>query len=220
MEILLSITGGENKDWQSKLEEINELGLDRVAVFLSRFDKKERDNFYRFLLKSSIKEIPFVHLKEDVTKEEIAFFVEHFKTRYFNIHEEHFKLLDNWQGYWDKLYLEMNYDSRITKDVEVKRIGGFCIDLAHFKAALARGAEEAYYIFLQKNKIKFTCNHLSGYSPERREDIHLITDLKEFSYLSSLPKYVFGQVIALEVDNSIKEQMGFKECLNQLLSEQ
>jgi hypothetical protein len=219
MEILLSITGEKNIDWQSKLEEINELKIDRVAVFLSRFDKKERDNFYRFLLKSSIKEIPFVHLREDVSKEEMAFFVDHFRTRYFNIHEDHFPLLDNWQGYWDKIYLEMNYDSQIAKDVKVKKIGGFCVDLAHFKAAIARGTEEAYYIFLQKNKIKFACNHLGGYSPERQEDIHLITDLKEFSYLSSLPKYVFGQVIALEVDNSIREQMKFKECLTQLLTD-
>lgn len=219
MEIILSITGEKNIDWQSKLEEINELKIDRVAVFLSRFDKKERDNFYRFLLKSSIKEIPFVHLREDVTKEEMAFFVDHFRTRYFNIHEDHFPLLDNWQGYWDRIYLEMNYDSQIAKDVKVKKIGGFCVDLAHFKAAIARGAEEAYYIFLQKNKIKFACNHLGGYSPERQEDIHLITDLKEFSYLSSLPKYVFGQVIALEVDNSIREQMKFKECLTQLLTD-
>lgn len=218
-EILLSITGEKNSDWQSKLAEINELRIDRVAVFLSRFDKKERDNFYRFLSKSSVKEVPFVHLREDVTKEEVAFFIDRFRTRYFNIHEEHFKLLDHWQGYWDRLYLEMDYNSQIAKDVKVEKIGGFCVDLAHFKAALDRGAEEACYIFLRKNKIKFACNHLSGYSPERQEDIHFITDLKEFSYLSSLPQYVFGQMMALEIDNSIQEQMKFRECISRLLND-
>lgn len=216
-EILLSITGENNLDWQLKLEEINELKIAKAAVFLSRFDKKERDNFYRFLLKSTIKEVPFVHLREDVTGEEVAFFINHFKTQYFNIHEDHFAILDQWQGYWDKIYLEMNYDSQIHKDVKVRKIGGFCVDLAHFKAALARGSEEAYYTFLRRNKIKFACNHLNGYSPEQQEDVHLIKDLKDFDYLLSLPKYVFGQVIALEVDNSIHEQMRFREYLIKLL---
>ncbi len=73
--IYLGITGGENIDWQSKLEEINQLKIAEAAIFLERFDKKERDNFYRFLSKSSIKKVPFLHLRDDVTAEEIRFFI-------------------------------------------------------------------------------------------------------------------------------------------------
>ncbi len=215
--ILLSITGEKSFDWDAKLKEINKLRITEVAVFLSRFDKKERDNLYRLLLKSTIKTVPFVHLKEDVLKEEIKFFVEKFRTKYFNIHEEHFKIIDQWQGYWDKLYLEMNYDSQIAKDVKVRKIGGFCVDLSHFKSAVARGVKEAYYIYSQKNNIEIACNHLNGYSEKNEKDIHTITDLKSFDYLTSLPKYVFGKVIALEVDNSIEEQIGFKEYISRLL---
>ncbi|MFH1462290.1 MAG: hypothetical protein ABIG08_01130 [bacterium] len=217
--IYLGITGEKNIDWQKKLKEINELKIKEAAVFLSRFDKNERDNFYRFLLKSSIKKVPLVHLRDDIEKKEMKFFIEKYKTRHFNIHEDHFKILDKWLGFWKKLYLEMDYDSQIAKNVKVRKIGGFCIDLSHFKTAVARGEEEAYYVFLRRNKIKFTCNHLNGYDPGKREEKHTITSLKDFDYLTTLPKYVFGEIIALEVENSIKEQIKLKEYLSGLLND-
>jgi hypothetical protein len=217
--IYLSITGGKNTDWQSKLEEINRLKIDTAAVFLERFKKQQRDNFYRLLLKSSVKTVPLVHLRHDMKKDEIKFFIKNFKTQYFNIHEESFGSLKQWQGYWKKLYLEMNFDGGIAKNVKVRKIGGFCVDLAHLKSAIARGSEEAYYVFLRKNKIKFACNHLGGYSAKKREDLHFITSLKDFDYLKTLPKYVFGKVIAMEVENGIKEQIEFKKYLVRLLND-
>lgn len=216
--VYLGITGATNVDWQSKLKEINRLKIDAVAVFLSRFDKKERDNLYRMLLKSSISKVPFVHLRDDTNADDIKFFIDNFGTHYFNIHEEHFGSLTQWQGYWDKLYLEMNFDSQIAKDVKVRQIGGFCVDLAHFKSAIARGSEEAYYVFVRKNKIKFACNHLNGFSPKTNSDLHTITSLKDFDYLTTLPKYIFGDIIAIEVENSIREQIKFKEYLVKFLN--
>jgi len=215
--ILLSITGKESFDWALKLKEINARKITEAAVFLECFDKKERDNFYRLLLKSAVKTVPFVHLRDDVTKEEIKFFVDRFKTKYFNIHEDHFKKLDQWQGYWDKLYLEMDFNDEVAKDVKVRRIGGFCIDLAHFKAAISRGTEEASYIFFRKARSEIACNHLNGYDPLKMEDIHLIKDLSAFDYLITLPKYAFGKIIALEVNNSIEEQIKFRDHISRLL---
>jgi hypothetical protein len=217
--ILLSITGEGSLDWANKLKEINELKIKKVAIFLERFDKKERDNLYRLLEKSCIKEIPFVHIRHDVSVKEIDFFIKKYKTKYFNIHEDHFKILDKWKGYWDKIYLEMNYDSNVDKDVKVRKIGGFCIDLSHFKASVAMGTQEAYYIYLRKNKIKFACNHLNGYDSTKRKDKHIITGIKDFDYLTTLPKYIFGKLIAIEVDNTIKEQIKFREYLIKLLND-
>jgi len=215
--IYLGLTGEVNADWQKKLEEINELGIEEIAVFLERFDCKERDNFYKFFTRSSIKKVPFVHLRHSVGVDEVKFFIENYGTRHFNIHEESFDILDKWKGYWDKLYLEMNYDGKIAKNVEVKRIGGFCVDLAHFKTAIARGKEEAYYIYMQRNKMKFACNHLSGYTEKKTRDLHVVRNFKDFDYLTTLPKYVFSEIIALEVDNSIKEQIKYKEYIAKLL---
>ena len=217
-DIYVGITGEKNIDWQSKLEEINRFGIKEAAVFLERFKKQQRHNLYKALLKSSIKRIPLVHLRSDTANDEIKFFADNFGTRYFNIHESHFYLLNQWKGYWDKLYLEMDFDSKIAKDVKVRKIGGFCIDLAHFKSAIARGSEEAYYIFLRKNKMVFACNHLNGYDAERRKDKHIITGLNDFDYLADLPKWIFGKVIALEIDNSIKEQLQFREYLIKIIN--
>lgn len=217
--IYLGITGDKNVDWQSKLKEINQLKIKEAAVFLERFDKKERDNFYRFFKRSTIKRVPLVHLRSDVGKDEIRFFIDKYKTRYFNIHEDHFKLLDSWKGYWGKLYLEMDCSGTIEKNVKVQRIGGFCVDLSHFKTAIARGLEEAYYIFIRRNKIKFSCNHICGYSEKKTRDKHLVTSLKDFDYLTTLPKYVFGKIMAIEVENGIREQIKFKEYIAKILDD-
>ncbi len=211
------ITGHEGIDWQSQLKEINQFGIKEVAVFVEWFNEKERPHLYKFLKKSVIEKVPFVHLRHDTDKTDVEFFMQNFKTQHFNIHEEHFDILDNWKGYEDKLYLEMNYDGKIDKDVKVRQIGGFCIDLSHFKSAIARGSEEAAYAFERRGKVNFACNHCNGYNPDKMEDKHTISDLKDFDYLITLPKYVFGKIIALEVNNSITDQMKYIEHLNKLL---
>ena len=214
-----SITGHKTIDWQSKLKEINKFKIKEAAVFVEWFNKKERPHLYKFLLKSSIKRVPLVHLRHDTNEEDIEFFIKNYNTQYFNIHEDHFDVLDQWAGYLDKLYLEMNFDDEIAKNVKAREIGGFCIDLSHFKSAIARGSEEATYAFFRKNKIRFACNHLNGYDPIEKIDKHTITSLKDFDYLTTLPKFVFGKTIALEVNNSIKEQMEFIGYLNKMLGD-
>ncbi len=214
-----SITGFKNFEWQDKLKEVNELGLKEVAVFVECFEKEERDHLYKFLLKSCIKHVPFVHLRDDTDKSDIEFFVNNYRTQCFNIHEDHFDLLDQWKPYLDKLYLEMNYNDIIPKNTRVREIGGFCIDLSHFKASVARGAEEAKYVFDRKDKIEFKCNHLNGFDEVKMKDKHTVTDLKDFDYLKTLPKFVFGEIIAIEVFNSIKDQLEFKEYLDGMLGE-
>ncbi len=211
------ITGHRAIDWQSQLEEINQRKIKEVSVFVEWFDKKERPHLYKFLKESCIERVPFVHLRDDTDASDIKFFIDNFKTQHFNIHEEHFKILDNWKGYWDKLYLEMNYDGKVDKDVKVRQIGGFCIDLSHFKSTIARGGEEAEYIHQRKGKINFACNHLNGYDPINMDDKHNVTDLKDFDYLTTLPKFVFSPIISLEVDNSIKDQLEFKKYLDEML---
>jgi len=213
-----SITGFTNADWQKQLEGVNKLKLTEVAVFLSAFDKRERSHLYKFLLKSSIKKVPLIHLRDDTDSVDIEFFIKNFQTKYFNIHEGFFRFLDRWKGCWDKIYLEMNYDNAVIKDVDVEKIAGFCVDFSHLKTAIARGSEEANYILSRKGKIKIVCNHLNGYDPVKNEDKHTITDLRDFDYLTTLPKHVFSGVIALEVYNSVEEQLKFKEYLVKLLN--
>lgn len=220
--ILVSITGHEEKDWQSKLKEIKDFNIQEIALFLEIFEKDQREKIYKALLNSNIKSIPLVHIRHDMAKEELEFLQKNYKTKYFTIHEENFTHHDveNWKGFYKNIYLEMNFDNVVSKKVKVEKIGGFCIDLAHFKVGLEKLSKDFGYVFERKELHKyFRCNHLNGWNPEINRDMHTVYELKNFDYLRDLPKFVFGKVIALEMFNSIKEQLEFKKYLDKLLAE-
>ncbi len=217
--ILLGITGISEKDWKDKLKDINKLGITEAALFLERFNQTQRKKIYRALLDTTIKKIPFCHLRNDMEIEELVFLENRFETRYFNIHEKGFGFLEKWPGFEKKLYLEMDANDYISQKVVVEKIGGFCVDLSHFKIAQTSWTKEFEYTYLKKEKVNFPCNHLNGYSEKENTDLHTIKDLKDFDYLKTLPKFLFGKVIALEVENSISQQIKFKKYLVKLLSD-
>ncbi len=217
--ILISITGYKNCHWQNKIEEINKRGISRVALFLERFTKTQREGIYKALLESEIKDIPLVHIRNDMKRDELEFLVKNFGSRYLTIHESSFNVMEKWRGFFKRLYLEMNTDDFVSRKVDVSRIGGFCVDLAHFKVEATKWTKEFAYIFERRAVSRyFACNHLSGYSFERNTDLHFAKKLKDFDYLKTLPEFLFGEIIAIEVDNSIKEQLKFKRYLSNLLN--
>lgn len=218
--ILVSITGRKEADWKAKLKDINKRNINQVALFLEYFEPDVRERLYEALLLSKIQSIPLVHARNDMQKWEFNFLVGNFGSEMFNIHENSFRVLNKWKGYYKKLYLELNYDNRLARYVDVKKIGGFCIDLSHFKSEEERWTKEFEYV-LKRRQIHryFKCNHLNGYSPSKRNDLHTVRTLKDFSYLRTLPKFVFGKWIGIEVYNSIPEQLKFKSYLGKLLNE-
>lgn len=212
--ITLGITGYKDYHWREKLEEIDELKIDRVSLFLERFDKIQRSQIYKALLKSNIREIPLVHIRNDMSREELKFLAEKYSNPYFTIHENGFKYLDKWKGFHKNIYLEMNYDNYISANIKIEKIGGFCVDLAHFKASEEKWSKDFEYIVAKrKNQSLFKCSHLSGYSFKNNADLHVVKKLSDFDYLKSLPTFIFGNIIAIEVDNSIREQMNFREYI-------
>ncbi len=218
--IFVSITGSNDEDWQNKLQEIEQYKIKKIALFLEIFSKKsQRQKICQALLNSCVKKIPLVHLRDDMDKDELKFLVKNFQTKCFTIHESHFKVIKKWRGFYKKLYLEMNYDNFINRFVDVRKIGGFCVDLSHFKAAEEKWSEEFIYIMKRKNLQRlFKCNHLNGYDYKKNIDLHTVKSLKEFDYLKTLPRFIFGDYIGLEVFNSIKEQLKFKRYLVEFLN--
>jgi hypothetical protein len=217
--ILVGITGTKDRHWQKKIKEIDKFNIEKVALFLERFHEKQIQEIYKALLNSKIKEIPLVHIKDETKKEELDFLSKKFNSTYFTIHESGFDSLKNWGGYYRKLYLEMDVNNFVSQSVEVRKIGGFCIDLSHFKVQLNKWSREFEYILKRRHIAHyFDCNHLNGYSAEDNDDLHTVKNSKDFNYLTSLPKFVFGDVIALEVENSISEQLEFKKYLSEFLS--
>ena len=216
--ILVSITGTKDLHWQNKIKEINKFGIEKVGLFLERFHEKQIQEIYKALLSSRIKEIPLVHIKDETKKEELDFLSKKFNSTYFTIHESGFDSLKIWKRFYRKLYLEMDTNNFISQLVEVKKIGGFCIDLSHFKVELNKWSQEFEYILKRRHTTHyFDCNHLNGYSVKDNDDLHTVKSLQDFDYLRTLPKFVFGDIIALEVENSISEQLEFKKYLSKFL---
>jgi hypothetical protein len=219
--ILVGITGTKSIHWRNKLKEVEKSKIAEVALFLEYYKKSERKIIYQALLKSSLKKIPLVHIRNDMKKEELELLARNFKTKYFTIHEDGFNFLKNWQGYHQKLYLELNYDNFISKKIDIYKIGGFCLDLSHFKVEEAKYSKEFYYILQKrKNKKLFACNHLNGYSYKDNIDLHNIKSLKDFNYLKTLPGFLIGNIIALETFNTISEQLKFKKYLIKIIPRQ
>ncbi len=216
--ITVSITGNKDIHWQSKLAEIEKFKIDRASLFLEQFSTKiQRKKIYKAILESRIKEIPLIHIRNEMDKDELSFLLKKFKNPYLTIHESGFKYFKKWGGLHRNLYLEMNYDNKISGNVDVKKIGGFCVDLAHFKTSEERWTKEFLYES-SKNKRYFRCNHLSGFSFKDNRDVHLPKSKKDFNYLKTLPKFIFGDVIAIEIYNSIAEQLEFKKHIIKLLT--
>lgn len=215
--IFLNITTSPNFSWQHKIWEADRLGIREISVFPEFIKIRERKKLYKALEKSKIKYIPHVHIRDDFEKWELDFFYKKYGTRIFNFHEHSFDDLHKWPGYAKYIYLEYNYDNRIPKLVRVKKIGGLCIDFSHFWASKYRDADEYDKTVSDLNKFKVGCNHLNGYSYKLKRDLHYVSDLKQFDYLKEIPRKYFGNVISIEVNNSIVDQLRFKKYLIKLL---
>lgn len=217
-DILVSITGKTDAEWKSKLKEIEKYKLRTIALFLEYFNKYQRSRIYRALLKTNIEQIPLVHAKNDMAREEFLFLQKNFNSKYFTIHKNSFLHLKKWAGLHKNLYLELDFADFVPKYVDVSKIGGFCVDLSHFMASRDKATKEFYYIQKRKHiKKYFACNHLNGYSYNRKIDIHTIRKLSDFDYLKEVPDYLFGSVIAIETYNSIAEQLKFLKYVRKIL---
>lgn len=217
-ERILFGVAASGSSWEQQLKEINKLNISKISLFLECLKLSERKLIYKSLLDSKVKNIPLVHIRGDMAREELIFLKKNFKSSHFTIHENDFKFLPKWRGFQKNIFLEMNADNFISKLVKIDRIGGFCVDLSHFKKAEEKWSKEFEYTIKKPLKY-FDCNHLNGYSYKLNKDLHTIKTLKDFEYLKTLPRFLFGKVIALETGNNIAEQIKFKEYLIQLLSD-
>ena len=215
--LLVGITGYDSRQVNRKIGEIDKYKIFTASLFLQLIKIKERQKIYKRLQKSNIKNIPLVHIRDDMTSDELKFLSKSYGSRYFTIHESHFSILKKWKGFYKNLYLEMNKDNFISKNVQVEKIGGFCVDLSHFKAAEEAWTKEFLYTLKRADQKIFACNHLNGYSYRYNADLHTIRSLSEFDYLKTLPKFLFGKWIAIETFNSIKKQLEFKKYLIKFL---
>jgi len=215
-----------DKNHFRKLAEVKELGLEEICLFPTTIAYEERKSLYRELEKTRVKKIPLVHLREDFKVEEIEYFSIRYQTEIFNTHPaEQSPIPPEWLKYKKRIYIENTLYAWDKK--EVQNFGGICLDFAHLEDT-RRLRREIY----QKNleiigRFFCGCGHLSGVNNEKKYSRkfgveyysdHLFRDYSDFDFLKKYPKKYFPEIIALELENPIKEQLKLSEYLEKKLN--
>ncbi|MDD4409846.1 MAG: hypothetical protein PHW52_04315 [Candidatus Pacebacteria bacterium] len=223
MNFLPTITTTEGSDWLTKVKEADDLGIEKVAVFPTCLDSDQRREMYLQLEKSSIKKIPFVHIRGDMELWEIEYFIKKFNTVIFNVHSSRQYDMNPELIKYKEIICVENHDGYIEKDL--KNFGGACLDFAHMEneIMLSRVEEKVYFDILKRYPIK--CNHISAIKDkikvDNREisyDSHHLDELSELDYLKRYPLEFFSNHCAIELENSLKRQLEAIDYIKELLS--
>ena len=119
-------------DWRDKIKEVKELGLREVSLFLTCVDFKERQEFYSLLKDTKVDKVSFVHLRQDMTKDEIDYLIKNYHTQAFNIHtKREYPYSKDYLQYKDMIYIENVYGS--LDENEIKEFAGICLDFSHLE---------------------------------------------------------------------------------------
>ncbi|MDD5146763.1 MAG: hypothetical protein PHN39_03460 [Candidatus Pacebacteria bacterium] len=202
-------------DWREKIKEIDELGLKKVALFPTCLRKREREEMFSLLSKTSLKEIPFAHIRTDMDYSELDWLIDKYQTKVFNFHssQEHRHFFD-YTPYKGMLYLENIYSANFT-EAEIKQWAGICLDFSHWENHRLKGEPQFEFISEMLKKYPLGCNHISAIVREPFIDnkgilvygVHHYSKLSEFDYLKNYSLNYFSNFVAIEVDNPLKEQL-------------
>jgi len=224
--ILPAITTISPGGWQKKIAEIDELDIKSAALFLTVTDAKQRTELYSLLEKTQLQSAPFVHLRSDMSPDELDYLVDRWGTKVFNIHSlNEYPLKYDLTKFADRIFVEENTIWPWQED-EIRQWAGICIDFSHLEAARLSDTPlyENWINIIEKYPIG--CAHISaiGRTPRvdkfdgtLRHDKHWLDDISELDYLKNYPKKYFPPYIAVELENSLSEQVKFREYIAKIL---
>ncbi len=221
IKILPTITTTWGAAWQFKIQEVTDLKLTEVCLFLTGLKADKRPELYELLKKTSVKSIPFIHLGSDVTLEEMEYFIKNYKTKLFNIHSlREFPLQHDLNKYKNLIYVE-NTTLPLTIE-EINEFAGLCLDFSHLENN--RLVEHNLYDHTMGlvDQVHIGCGHISAVKNQvnlKGEYCeHFYSDLSDFDYLLKYKKYL-APIMALELINNISQQLAAKEYIEKLLAD-
>jgi len=222
------VTTSYNHSFPNYLEKIKEaesLGIKKLCFFPTALEKEERKKAYRALEKSKIESIPFIHLRHDMEPDEAEFFIRRFQTKVFNVHFSPLFLSERWRNYRERIYIENTVYP--WKEEELKNFAGVCLDFSHledFRLLYPDGFGENIKIL---EKYPCGCGHISAVNSKPKYaaefDLnyysqHYFESLTDFDYLKNYPRKFFPPIIALELENSLREQLQAKGYIEKIMS--
>jgi len=230
MKLLPTITTISGSKWKDKIGEINRLGLEEVAFFPTCLDPAKRKEAYGMLERSSVKNIPYVHLRGDIDTVEMEYLTKRFKTQVFNVHtNREYPFVYDYSRYAQMIYVENIYYP--LDEEEIREFAGICVDFSHLENDRILYKEKYLHNIDLMEKYKIGCNHLSAIKKETssddgskydrlsiRYDSHEYAELSNFDYLKNYPRKYFSDFVAIELENSIEEQLIAKEYLEKLIN--
>ena len=230
-EILPSITtlNYGNTNWRAMIDEVESIGLNRVALFLTGLDREQRALCYERLYQLVINHglvIPFVHARHDMPPDEYRMLMDNFGTERFNLHPlSQVKLeYDLDKELRNHIYIE---NCRNLNEADIEGFAGICLDLSHLEdSRLFWNEDEFLHLIKVLNNNPIGCNHISAINENPKLDTffnslycsrHTMSSLGELDYLKDYPNDYFGKYVAIELTNTITEQLEAINYINNLI---
>lgn len=214
--------------WRSKIQEIKSFDLTEIALFLTGLQAKERKKIYKALENTPIKSIPHVHIRTDMTLNEIEYLSRKYGVKVFNLHStSEWPLVYDYGIYFEKIFIENC--RTVPNEDEMKKFGGLCVDFAHWEGKILEGNQE------YDNKMRYMadnfpigCAHISAIKDKpvpivinkniEMYDSHELGALKELDYIKKYKKYL-PNIISIELEDSIEKQLEAKKYLEEIIAE-
>ncbi len=214
--ILLGFTTTRGSDWRKKIEDIKRLNITEIALFPTCLDLGQRQELYALLKETAVNNIPHVHLRSDMTVNEIEYLRDTYHVQYFNIHptSSDYPFLYDYTKYASQIYVENSNDVPSLEDLN--KYAGICLDFSHWETG------DGVYNGLEELVMKYPigCCHVSAYrfvwSRLCMCDDHTYYNLSDFDYMKKYVQYL-PDVISLELENNFDEQLKAKEYLEKLI---
>lgn len=230
--VLPSITtlSRSGNTWREKLAELRELPIPKVAVFLTGLENEERRELYsrlRELRKEKEITVPFVHAVTRMPEHEFGMLINEFGTEAFNLHPtREYPLQFELSGrIRKKIFIENSRPWTALSDEDIDGFAGVCLDMSHLEEA-RRNDPEVYKRTLKvATRFGIGANHLSALSegaqlPERpwiQYQSHASVGGGDLDYLFRYPVNFFSRYCAIELENSLSEQVEFAKRIGNIL---
>lgn len=216
--------------WRSKLLELESLPLSKVGLFLTGIKEEERSELFQRLLELKQKKyfsIPFVHAVSTMCEDDYLFLIENFDTEAFNLHPtSQYPLAHPLSVQLRKrIYIE---NARAWVPLQLSDIDGFagvCLDLSHLEEARLNDPLVYRMTLKVAAQVGVGANHLSAIAsgeqlPERpwiQYQDHTSRTCSDMDYIFRTPAPYFSRYCALELENSLSEQVQIAQRVGAIL---
>ncbi|PIS07982.1 hypothetical protein COT78_00675 [Candidatus Berkelbacteria bacterium CG10_big_fil_rev_8_21_14_0_10_43_13] len=229
--VLVSLTSTDNPDWDKNIADLVKFDIAEFALFLTMLhNEKERKQIYK-KIKAAVPEvkIPFCHIHQNISPDELNYLISDFGTELFNLHTtREFPLVYGYNQFRDRILIE-NSGPAIQdglKESDIEGFAGVCLDVSHLEKSHLKDFPGYDITIATLQKYPVLANHISAivkkplFYSGRNHDLaaHKFTKLSQFDYLKNYPTKYFGRFIALEIINSISEQLEAKTYIEKIIS--